>query len=45
MNKLCMAYTSLITAYLSAPIHLLILYSFNDSKSRANWGRFTLLWS
>lgn len=31
-------------AFLYAPIVLLILYSFNDSKSRANWGGFTLRW-
>ena len=31
-------------AFLYAPIVLLILYSFNDSKSRASWGGFTLRW-
>ena len=30
--------------FLYAPIFLLILYSFNDSKSRASWGGFTLRW-
>ena len=38
------AYIGLIMAFLYAPIVLLILYSFNDSKSRANWGGFTLRW-
>ena len=37
-------YIGLIMAFLYAPILLLILYSFNDSKSRANWGGFTLRW-
>lgn len=37
-------YIGLIMAFLYAPIVLLILYSFNDSKSRANWGGFTLRW-
>ncbi len=38
------AYVGLIMAFLYAPIFLLILYSFNDIKSRANWGGFTLRW-
>lgn len=38
------AYIALIMAFLYAPIVLLILYSFNDSKSRAAWGGFTLRW-
>lgn len=38
------AYIGLIMAFLYAPIVLLILYSFNDSKSRANWGGFTTRW-
>ena len=44
MKKLRKAYIALIMAFLYAPIILLILYSFNDSKSRANWGGFTLRW-
>ena len=44
MKKLRKAYVGLIMAFLYAPIVLLILYSFNDSKSRANWGGFTLRW-
>lgn len=37
-------YIGLIMVFLYAPIALLILYSFNDSKSRAKWGGFTLRW-
>ena len=44
MKKLRKAYIGLIMAFLYAPILLLILYSFNDSKSRAQWGGFTLRW-
>ena len=44
MKKLRKLYIGLIMAFLYAPIVLLILYSFNDSKSRANWGGFTLRW-
>ena len=44
MRKLRKAYIGLIMAFLYAPIALLILYSFNASKSRAQWGGFTLRW-
>lgn len=44
MKKLRRVYVGLILAFLYAPIALLILYSFNDSRSRANWGGFTLKW-
>ena len=44
MKKLRKLYIGLIMAFLYAPIVLLILYSFNDSKCRANWGGFTLRW-
>ena len=44
MKKLRKAYIGLIMAFLYAPIVLLILYSFNNSKSRAQWGGFTLKW-
>lgn len=44
MKKLRKAYIALIMAFLYAPILLLILYSFNNSKSRAQWGGFTLRW-
>ena len=38
------AYIFLIMAFLYAPILMLVLYSFNNSKSRAKWGGFTLRW-
>ena len=44
MRKLRKAYIGLIMAFPYAPIALLILYSFNASKSRAQWGGFTLRW-
>ena len=44
MKKLRKAYIFLIMAFLYAPIVMLILYSFNNSKSRAQWGGFTLKW-
>ena len=44
MKKLRKVYIGLIMAFLYAPILLLILYSFNDSKSRAQWGGCTLRW-
>ncbi len=44
MKKLRKAYIALIMAFLYAPIVMLILYSFNNSKSRAQWGGFTLRW-
>ncbi len=44
MKKMRKVYIALIMAFLYAPIVLLILYSFNDSRSRANWGGFTLKW-
>lgn len=37
-------YSVLIFVFLYAPIVVLIVYSFNDSKSRAVWGGFTLRW-
>jgi spermidine/putrescine transport system permease protein len=30
--------------FLYAPIAVLVAYSFNESRSRANWGGFTLKW-
>ena len=44
MKKLRKVYIALIMVFLYAPIVLLVLYSFNDSKSRAKWGGFTLRW-
>lgn len=37
-------YTFLIFAFLYAPIIVLIIFSFNDSKSRGSWSGFTLRW-
>lgn len=37
-------YVALIFIILYAPIAVLIVYSFNDSRSRMVWGGFTLKW-
>ncbi|MCY6957472.1 ABC transporter permease [Clostridium brassicae] len=37
-------YAFLIYLFLYAPIAVLIIFSFNDSKSRAHWSGFTLKW-
>ena len=37
-------YLALIFAFLYAPVLTLIVFSFNDSRSRGNWGGFTLKW-
>lgn len=37
-------YTFLIFLFLYAPIAVLIVFSFNDSKSRGTWSGFTLRW-
>ncbi|MGI6705719.1 MAG: ABC transporter permease [Clostridia bacterium] len=37
-------YLFLVYAFLYAPIIVLAVYSFNDSKSRAKWDGFTLKW-
>ncbi|AFS77970.1 spermidine/putrescine transport system permease protein PotC [Gottschalkia acidurici 9a] len=37
-------YTAIIFIFLYAPIVVLMIYSFNESKSRGNWGGFTLKW-
>lgn len=37
-------YVGLILLFLYAPIIILIILSFNSSKSRAKWGGFTLRW-
>lgn len=37
-------YIGLILLFLYAPIFILIILSFNKSKSRAKWGGFTLNW-
>ncbi len=38
------AYLFTVILFLYAPILVLIALSFNDSKSRAHWGGFTLRW-
>ncbi|SHJ70114.1 ABC transporter permease [Paramaledivibacter caminithermalis] len=37
-------YSFLIYLFLYAPILILIIFSFNNSKSRGSWGGFTLKW-
>lgn len=37
-------YTYIIFTFLYAPIFVLIIFSFNNSKSRAVWSGFTLKW-
>lgn len=37
-------YLYLIFIFLYAPIAVLVVYSFNESKSRGHWGGFTLKW-
>jgi spermidine/putrescine transport system permease protein len=44
MRFLKKSYVFLIFAFLYAPILVLIVFSFNESKSRANWEGFTLNW-
>lgn len=44
MKKLSRFYIGLVLAFLYAPIVVLMVYSFNSSKSRANWQGFTLDW-
>lgn len=44
MKILKKAYVGLVFLFLYAPILLLMLFSFNDSRSRGKWGGFTLKW-
>lgn len=44
MNFFKNAYSVLIFIFLYAPIAVLIVFSFNESKSRGNWGGFSLKW-
>lgn len=44
MKVLSKIYNGLIFTFLYAPIVVLIIYSFNDSKNRVQWGGFTLNW-
>ncbi len=37
-------YLGLIYTFLYAPIIVMIVYSFNSERSRANWGGFSLKW-
>ena len=37
-------YLALIIAFLYIPIAVLVVLSFNDSRSRVVWGGFTLEW-
>lgn len=43
-NGLSRFYIALIVIFLYAPIFVLIVLSFNDSRSRVTWGGFTLRW-
>ena len=44
MKVLSKIYNGIIFTFLYAPIVVLIVYSFNDSKHRVKWGGFTLDW-
>ena len=44
MRFLRHSYTAIILGFLYLPIFILIVFSFNASKSRAVWGGFTLRW-
>ena len=44
MRFLKKTYTFIIFLFLYAPIAILMLYSFNDARSRGRWGGFTLRW-
>lgn len=43
-RKIEKLYTVLMFVFLYAPILILMVYSFNSSKSRGNWGGFTFKW-
>ena len=44
MKTLSRIYNALIFAFLYAPIIVLIIFSFNNSKNRVHWNGFTLDW-
>lgn len=44
MKKLSRIYNAIIFLFLYAPIVVLIVFSFNDSKNRVVWQGFTLRW-
>lgn len=43
-NMLSRCYIGLILLFLYAPIFVLIMLSFNNSRSRVSWGGFTFVW-
>ncbi|WP_058486652.1 ABC transporter permease [Defluviitalea phaphyphila] len=43
-NIISRIYLFIILLFLYAPIVILMIFSFNDSKSRAKWNGFTLKW-
>lgn len=43
-NLISRCYLGLILLFLYAPILVLIVLSFNNSRSRVQWGGFTLDW-
>ena len=43
-NVFMKCYLALILIFLYAPILVLVVLSFNDSRSRVTWGGFTLRW-
>lgn len=43
-NILSRIYIALIILFLYAPILVLVMLSFNNSRSRVTWGGFTLDW-
>jgi len=44
VKTLSRIYNTLIFAFLYAPIVVLVIFSFNDSKSRSIWNGFSLRW-
>ncbi|MBP3388970.1 MAG: ABC transporter permease, partial [Clostridia bacterium] len=44
MKTLSRIYNALILLFLYAPIAVLVVFSFNDSKSRSIWNGFSLQW-
>lgn len=44
MKSLAKIYSTVIFAFLYLPIFILVIFSFNESKSRVSWTGFTLKW-
>ena len=44
MKSLKRVYLSLVLVFMYAPIAVLVIFSFNQSRSRANWTGFTFDW-